>query len=291
MASVVLGNDDVLLTQVDSADTGLPLMVLVDAATGRNQRTVKLEKDRIFWRALGDDGVLYCAGDAAVAAYEITGDSPRPRWRRNDLRPRFPAAIGLTLDGLVLIDASNDLLCLAQENGEARWTRPRRISTSAGTTDIIAGPNGIVGRTALWSPVSLTLDGDNINVLTPVELAAYRSLDGADAWQSSLRDMSDKPPLVSGQIGEPYLVVLASGPTRNTQRAVNFYIVNRANPKTGELTNGRLEASPQIKSRADGDAEGPVIQDWQVVDGGMALEINRRIYLYHPAKLGEPTNK
>lgn len=289
LANVVLGNDDLLLTQVDNADTGLPQMILVDAATGRNQRTMKLEKDRIFWRALGDDGVLYCAGDSAVAAYEITGDSSRPRWRRNDLHPRFPAAITLTLDGLVCIDANNDLLCLAQENGESRWARPRRIGTSTGTGDILSGPNGFAGRAALWSPVTAALDGDNINVLTPVELAAYRALDGADAWQSSLRDITDKPPLVSAQIGAPYLVVLASGPTRNTQRAVNFYLINRANPQTGELTNGRLEASPQIKTRADSDAEGPVIQDWQVVDGGIALEINRRIYLYHPAKLAEPT--
>jgi outer membrane protein assembly factor BamB len=271
-AVAVVGNEDTLVAQVDSPTKATPTFVIVDAATGRRQRTLTLDDDRVYWRALGDDGALYFVGDTAAGAYDLAGDTPRPRWRREDVRSPNPSASLLTLDGLVTVDANSDLICLSQDTGEPRWPHGRRLNS--------ASPTGV-------SYLLTTLDGDNINVLSATELAAYRSSDGSDAWQSALRDMRDKPPLQNAQISDPYVVVFASGQNRTTQRAVNFFIINRVNPRTGEFDNGRLEASPQIKSRSEGDPEGPVIQHWQVVDGGIVMEINNRVYLYHPAKLGE----
>lgn len=289
---VVTGNEEYLAVQSDSLGSNKTRFTVINAATGSRQRSLNLDGQTVFWRSVSDDGSLYCASNTSIAAYELGGDVIRPRWRRDDVKTTMPTACLLTIDGMVLVDTNNDLLALTHETGEFAWNRSQRINL-APNNKVAPGTPSAMGISIRSGNYALTsIDGDNINVMTATDVSAYRIRDGSEAWQSAMRDIPDKPPLMVYQVANPYLVVFASGTTPTAQRAVNFYLINRINPKNGELTNGKLEASPQLRSRGDGlSNEGPMVSHWQAVDGGIVVEIGQQIRLIKPVKPIKPQGK
>jgi outer membrane protein assembly factor BamB len=264
-SAVVAGNEDLIVAEVTAADRDATSYVVVDAETGKFRKQINLENEHAQWRTVGDDGTLFVVSDQAVAAYDLFADQEQPVWRRSDLQSRFPSATQLTLDGLMLVNTNSELMCLSQESGEVRWPSPS------------SGPI----RLNIPEPSSLrsVIDGDNVIYESAQGILAYMSApqDSADdqvAWIGSITQ-GQMPPLDSFQVSDPYVVALAVGPTNGgVQRSVRLIFLNRK--------GGRIHFIKTIQRSANAaDPEGPSITAWQVVDGGIAMEVGGSVHFYH----------
>ena len=265
VSNLVTGNEDLIVAEVHGPDGESTSFFVVDAATGKFRKQINLDNERGLWRTVGDDGVLYVVSDQSVAAYDLFADQDQPVWRRSDVQSRFPAATALTLDGLILVNSNSELMCLSQDGGEVRWPAPA------------------------WGPIRLDIpeaaalraatDGDNVIYESPQGILAYVSAPQDEsenqlAWRGSVNP-GQMPPLDSFQVSDPYVVVLAVGPTNGgVQRSVHLLLINRK--------GGLLHVDKTIQRSANAaDPEGPVINAWQVVDGGIAMEVGGVVHFYH----------
>ncbi len=263
MPGAVVGNDEMLVVQVDNPDKGTPTFVAIDADTGKWRGTLKLDDERVLWRQLSEDGTLFLVSDQAVSAYDMHGELSQPLWKRADLRQlRYPYASTLSLDGLLVVNNNNELVCLPQEGGEPRWD-PIRLQLPT--------------RDGNWLALRSVIDGDNVVLMCTTGCEAYNTNTGRLAWAGSF--MADKtPPLVAGAMADPYLVVLGNGPLGTTQRAASLFCIDRRGGKLC-LTTPLYRSAPGPDGRQV-DTEGPRIRSWQVIDNAVLLEIDNHIYTY-----------
>lgn len=275
--AAMVGNEDVVVVQIDgSASTFLTL----DADTGQARRTIRLKDDRAQWRALGDDGSLFVVSDGAVASYDLIGGSmasggtgpegAAPFWRRTDIQTRYASATALTLDGLVLVDNTLNVWCLSLESGEMRWSSAPRLplGTSLGTIQ------------ALRSQV----DGENVIFQASQSSAAFRSMPTGDdqrAWEG--RYPQETPMLQSIQLTDPFVIELAMGALSNNQNAVRIIFRDRKGGKlthAQEVTAVRSGAAGAPRPAGAGDRMGPMLRAWQVLDGGIALQVGDETHFW-----------
>jgi outer membrane protein assembly factor BamB len=256
------GQTIIAQSQIDAA--GGSSFAVIDAETGKWRGTVSVS-DPVVWRAVTDDGILLIETSTDARAYDLNGDLRRPLWKRDDIHPAYPDASLPTLDGLLLINQQGELTCLSLATGQDVWLEPQRLD--------FAGQQAV-------TLVRLIPDQENVIVVGPQSAAAYRTSDGQIAWKAAFSDNDPPPALRSAIIADPYLVLLGYGPSQNTQRAVRLYMINRVNPTTGQLNNGKLEHDERLR-RSAMDTEGPVIRTWQIINNGIALELDDgRIYVY-----------
>jgi outer membrane protein assembly factor BamB len=191
------------------------------------------------------------------------GELSQPLWKRADLRQlRYPYASTLSLDGLLVVNNNNELVCLPQEGGEPRWD-PIRLQLPT--------------RDGNWLALRSVIDGDNVVLMCTTGCEAYNTNTGRLAWAGSF--MADKtPPLVAGAMADPYLVVLGNGPLGTTQRAASLFCIDRRGGKLC-LTTPLYRSAPGPDGRQV-DTEGPRIRSWQVIDNAVLLEIDNHIYTY-----------
>lgn len=253
--SVIHGNDEFVLVQVDQPGRPGSTLVILNADKGTTHSQVAFDDQQIQWRGLSEDGTLFLVAGNTVSAYDLHGDMsrPKPLWKREDIKVRHPNSTLLTLDGLV-VARSNDLVCLAQDSGEQRWKSDPEFTISTGNLSFLRS----------------VLDGDNVVVSSPSAIYALRTVDGKIAWASFHKDTSDRPAMISALITDPYFVVLASGPVRTTQRQVQMHFLKRVNTETGELNSGKLDCTLDLAVSDDkNDREGPNLQFWQAVDNAI----------------------
>jgi outer membrane protein assembly factor BamB len=275
-ATVIQGNDDSIVVQVDRADKVGTVFVVVDADSGKLRRQLTLGDEHAYWRGLSDEGMLFVVTDQSVAGYDLRSDSDKPAWRRSDMTSRYPAATQLTLDGLMFVNAQNELTCLSPEGGEARWPDPTGMAIRL---NIPSGQSPTGQLASLRSEV----EGDMVIYQSTQGVSAYYTYprsaeDGQLAWEAIFAP-GTTPPLAAMEISDPYVVVLGVGPMQTAQRAVHLIFINRKGGK-------RHLDKPIKRSTAETDLEGPVINHWGLVDNGVVMEVNGTVYFYH-GKLSE----
>jgi outer membrane protein assembly factor BamB len=274
--SALLGNEDVIVAQVDTERGGSVLRIF-ETASGKFLGEIKLNEEHAAWRGLSEDGILFVVTDQAVAAYDCfnLSDTKRPLWRRDDIKVKWAAASAITLDGLVLVNTpgvsltSNELVCLTAEGGEYRWPAVGGWPH----LDIPApAPNG---QNVGWSFLRSFVDGDQVIYQTQTGIAAIFSSDGGLSWKSTFNESTfstEIPPLGFSQLADPYLVTYAVGNQRargsmlvvHDRRAGNGRICLRAplNRDSGDsVTNGEENHDPVI------------LRSWQVVDNAIVMDI------------------
>jgi outer membrane protein assembly factor BamB len=262
-SNVVTGNEDLVVAEVNNGEA--TSFFVVDAETGKFRKQINLDNERAKWRAVGDDGTLYVVSDQAISAYDLFADQDEPLWRRSDIQSRFPEATVLTLDGLVLVNTNSELMCLSLQGGEVRWPVP---------------PSGPI-RLDIPEPSALRVveDGDNVIYESSKEIVVYASApqeapNDQLTWRAEI-NAGSVPPLDSIQMSDPYVVALAIGPTiGGVQRSVQLILMERK--------QGKIHLIKSIQRSANAaDLEGPVINAWQVVDNGVALEVGGAVHFYH----------
>jgi outer membrane protein assembly factor BamB len=265
VSNLVTGNEELVVAEVNAPDRDASSFFVVDAETGKFRKQITLDNEHAQWRTVGDDGTLYVVGEQAVSAYDLFADQDQPLWRRSDIQSRFPAATALTLDGLVLVNSNSEVECLSLEGGEVRWP------TTAW------GPMRIEIPEPTW--LRSKVEGDEVIFQAPQGVVAYASAvqDSAEkqrAWRGSI-NVGQTPPLDSVQVSEPYVVALAMGPTNaGAQRAVSLFFLARK--------GGALHLIQPIQRTPNAaDPEGPLINAWEVVDNGIAMEVGGAVYFYH----------
>jgi hypothetical protein len=244
-------NEDVVVAQVDAPNGNSTTFYVLDADAGKFRKQFRIDNERVNWRAVGDDGTLYVVTDQAVAAYDLLGDQPRSLWRRSDIQTRYAAATALTLDGLIVIDSNLNVQCLSTESGESRWPASVRLPLD---------PSGAP------SVLRSMVDGDQVLFQANQSLVAIRSMfseKGQILWRATYPYLA--PPLNSMQLSDRYLIELASGPVNAGGRQSVMMIFR-------DRRMGKLDASPLL-TRGPGVAEGPQVQTWQVLNGGIAFEV------------------
>jgi outer membrane protein assembly factor BamB len=279
------GNDDLVTLQLERTDKPGASFLIIDGDSGKLRRQLTLApEERVYWRGLSGDGMLFVVSDQAVSAYDLMNDSDKPAWRRSDIQSRYPAATQVTLDGLIFVNSYNEVMCLSPEGGEARWPLPGtqvRLDIPAGQTS-----NG------QYPFLRSVVDGDMVIYESTLGVSAYftypRSADdGQLAWEAPFTS-NTTPPLESMQMSDPYVVVMAEGPMQTAQHAVHLVLINRKGGKRHMDKQLHRSASPQ-------DIEGPQIQAWMLADNGIALAVNGHVYFYHgktpvsPPAAGEQT--
>jgi outer membrane protein assembly factor BamB len=270
-ATVIDGNDDLLVVQVDRPEKPGTAFVVIDADTGKQRRQITLNDEHAYWRGLSDDGMLFVVSDQAVAAYDLLSDADKPAWRRSDLTSKFPAATQITLDGLVFVNAQNEVSCLSADGGEARWPDP------TGQAIRLTIPSG-QSASGQMPFLRSRIDGDMVIFQSAQGVSAYftypRSADdGQLAWEAIVAT-GQTAPLDTFELSDPYVVVMAKGPMSTAQRAVQLIFINHK--------GGKRHLIKQIKrSTSETDLEGPVINRWALVDNGVVMEVNGTIYFYH----------
>jgi hypothetical protein len=223
--------------------------------------------------------------DGAVASYDLIGGSlggtgggsegAAPFWRRTDIQTRFASATALTLDGLVLVDNTLNVWCLSLESGEMRWGSAPRLplGTSLGTIQTLRSQ----------------VDGENVIFQSSQSSAAFRSMPTGDdqrAWEA--RYPSETPTLQSIQLTDPFVIELAMGALSNNQNAVRIIFRDR---KGGKLTHhqevtavrsGAAGAPPRPAGGPVGPSDriGPMLRAWQVLDGGIALQVGDETHFW-----------
>lgn len=263
--TVVEGNDDLIVSEIDSPDRNATTFFIVDSETGKFRKQISLDDERVLWRSLGDDGKLYAVTDQSVVAYDLFAGQDKPLWRRSDIQSQFPGATVLSLDGLILVNANSELMCLSQDGGEVRW------------------PTAASGPIRLNIPeapfLRATLDGDVVIYQSAQGILAYYTYaqennEDQVAWIGSITQ-GQTPPLDSFQIADPYVVLLASGPANGgAQRSVRLILLNRKGGRIHFIKNIQHNSNPD-------DPEGPAITAWQVVDDGIAMEVGGAVHFYH----------
>jgi len=271
LPTAVVGNDDLLVVQVDSPERLTPTFVACDADTGNLRGSFKLDDEHVLWRGLAEDGTLYIVTDQAVTAYDLHGDLTQCLWKRRDLRQlRYAQASVLSSDGLVLINNSSELVCLPRD-GDAGW-EPQPIQK------LLLSNGG-------WTGLRTAVDGENL-IIRCTQGCVMHNLDtGKFVCDASF--FPTPPPLVDAALADPYMVILAAGPDGTLQHSVSLFCLHRAKglrqclpPETGHLT------------RTPTDPEGPTIRAWQVVDNAILLDtgnlvtsagtVNNAVFAYRP---------
>ncbi len=265
------GNDDLVTLQLERNDKPGASFLVIDGDSGKLRRQLTLPaEERVYWRGLSGDGMLFVVSDQAVSAYDLMSDSDKPAWRRSDVQSRYPAATQVTLDGLIFVNSYNEVMCLSPEGGEARWPQPGtevRLNIPAGQTS-----NG------QYPFLRSLVDGDMIIYESTQGVSAYftypRSADdGQLAWEADFPSQTT-PPLESMQMSDPYVVVMAEGPMKTAQHAVHLVLINRK--------GGKRHLDKQLhRSASASDIEGPQVQAWMLADNGIALAVNGHVYFYH----------
>jgi hypothetical protein len=269
--TVLLGNEDMVIAQVDTPSRAGATYVVFDAETGKFRKQFKLQEDeRAQWRAVSDDGVFYVVSDRAVAAYDLFNDNPSAMWRRTDLRSRFPTATILSLDGLIFVNGTDEVMCLTAEGGELRWPAAGSPEVRLNPVSSIPGQQPFL-RSALVGDMVVYQSADSLEALYTPAQAPDRV-----AWIAQVpKDMI--PPLQSFQVSDPYIVALASGPMQTARRAVNFVMY--------DSVGGRMRLrKPVVSSSVDDSREGPNIRNWHLADNGIAMEVNGTVYFYRGQK-------
>lgn len=261
---VVLGNDQFIVLQGETADRASSSFTVLTADQGKLHGTLKMP-GRAIWRALSDDNLFFAASGSGMVAFNLQGNLSTPIWRRDDIKMRQGTAAALTLDGVVVVSKGDELYCLTTDGGESRWPDGlRRLRTSVALTPG-AGP-----------AVRVMNDGDLVLVQTasPAGLSAYRTDTGAMAWEAALGnfDAQSVPAFRSmPAMGERYIAQLAQSEIAG-RWATGIYILDRQ--ADGKLVrNVPLYRSPR-------DHEGPRISRWSMTNAGVAFESFGMIYLY-----------
>lgn len=275
-ATVVQGNDDAIVVQVDRTDKPGTMFVVVDADTGKQRRQLNMSEEHAYWRGLSDDGMLFVVSDQSVSGYDLQSESDKPAWRRSDITSKYPSATQLTLDGLIFVNTQNEIMCLSPDGGEARWPDPTGLPIRLNI------PSG-QSPTGQMSFLRSEVDGDMVIYQSTQGVSAYYTYprsteDGQLAWEAMFAP-GTTPPLQAMEVSDPYVVVMAQGPMQTAQRAVHLIFINRKGGK-------RHLDKPIKRSTNESDLEGPVIRSWGLVDNGVALEVNGTVYFYH-GKLSE----
>jgi outer membrane protein assembly factor BamB len=273
-ATTVIGNEDVIVAQLDPPNRSGPVFQVIDAETGKFRKQFRIEDERALWRTISDDGTFFMVTDKSVAAFDLFNDrDSQPLWKRQDIRSRYPAATVYTPDGLLVVNGDNELLCLSAEGGEIRW--PTQASGPLHLDLKSAGQRASYIRTLV--------DGDTVIYQSSQGVAAYFTYPCPPgeqiAWVANLRPPI--PPLQFIQLSDPYAVVLGSGPVENTQRAVRLFLINK---KGGKCS---LDMAIRRAPNAE-DAEGPLVRNWQLADNGIALEVNNEIRFFHGKQKQNP---
>src|SRR6185295_13510897 len=94
-----VGNEDVIVVQIDSDDGKSSSFHAYDGETGKEGRHVRMDNERANWRGLGDDGTLYVASNQAITAYDMLSAQGGVMWRKVGIGSKFNGATALTLDG------------------------------------------------------------------------------------------------------------------------------------------------------------------------------------------------
>jgi outer membrane protein assembly factor BamB/tetratricopeptide (TPR) repeat protein len=269
-ATTLVGNEDVLAVQVDAAPAnganavnrstagagqpgggGSSSFYVVDAETGRFRKQINMESEHANWRAVGDDGTLYVVTGQAVAAYDLLGDQNKPLWRHAGIETKFAAATALTLDGVVVVDSTLNVMCLSLESGEMRWPAPMQLSLNSASGSTTTLRSVVDGDTVIFQSRESTI----ALYTTPSE-----EVGGQLAWVATPTVL---PPLESLQLTDLYVVELAMGPTNVSGRQVNVVFLARK--------GGKLDMNMQVESDSRSHT-GPMISAWQVLNGGIAFE-------------------
>jgi hypothetical protein len=279
--SVIQATDDLITVQIDRLDRVGTTYLVVEADTGKTRRQFAINDERAYWRAMSDDGLLFVVTNAAVEAFDLNGDSDKPVWRRTDLNVHYPAASQLSLDGLMVVNGNNEIMCLTPDGGEARW--PALGSPVA--LNLPPPQSGSINQTAMGQGLALRsmLSGDMVVYESPQAISAYYtdlrpSDDGQLAWESTFT-AAQTPPLTTMDISDPYLVAVASGPMGTSQHSMELIFINRK--------GGKRHLVKSI-NRSTSDSEAPNVRVWQLVDNGVALEVANQVYFYHGKLAQEP---
>ena len=94
-ASSFVGNDDVLMVQMDAANGKSSTFTTYDLQTGTQKKQQKIEDGTALWRALADDGTLFVETAQSLAAYDIMSPQSQAIWRKNNIGSRYASASAL----------------------------------------------------------------------------------------------------------------------------------------------------------------------------------------------------
>ena len=268
LASAVVGNEDLIVAQVDPQDHAGTTFFVLDAETGKFRKQIKLDTEHALWRTVSDDGTLFTVTDLSVAAYDLFSDQEKPLWRRPDIQSRFPYATVLTLDGLILVNRNSEVLCLAQDGGENRWPKPPVMGIRLDSPEQME----IAYERAI-------LDGDIIIFQSNGIFAGYytdaRSAGDQLVYRGTVPP--EAPPLQDMQLSDRYLICIANGQSAGAARSVELLMYDRA--KTALLVT-----QTPVPSDPGTAADNLVLRTWQVLDNAIALEINGNIRLFRAKK-------
>jgi outer membrane protein assembly factor BamB len=263
-ANAVVGNDDMTVVQIDAADGRSCTFGAFDAQTGRPLKQLKLDNERAAWRGLGEDGTLFlvtdtasnlgASGSGAVKAYDMVSPQNGTLWERTGLGSRFAGASALTLDGLVVVSNTNDVLCLALESGETRWQSPLKVDLTSTTSS----------SSALRSVV----EGDHITFQSSAGSADFFTWPVTDrqknqyAWYGVTLTSPPPQPRQSLQLCDSWVVeCLAGSPAAGGVRGTEFLVSDRK--------GGNLRLRLPLGTASD----SPFVRSWQVLDNGIAFEV------------------
>ena len=253
-ATAVIGNEDMLVAQVDAPD-GSSTFCALDSQSGHLLKRVKVVNERVAWSGLGEDGTLIVTTNQAISAYDMVAEQNGMLWQRKDIGARFAGASALTLDGLVVVSDTNDALCLALDSGENRWQAQF--------------PVVLVSSSAGASPLRSAVEGDLVIFQSENGSAAFRTMpvpDRQSLWKTT--SPTNSPPRQSMQLADGLLVEFMSGQTGPNQTNLNasrtnlFVVYDRK--ADGKTVVNRPFGSP---------ADVPFIRSWQVLDNGIAVEV------------------
>ena len=253
----VFGNQDLVVAQVDSAGgagAASSMLVGFDAGTGRPRGTVKVEEGPVLWRALGDDSTLFIQTPKYIAAFDFTTGAQR--WKRN-IGSRYAGATTLTLSGLVCFDDNNSPQCLSPDNGQPRW--PDNLNSKNFSAATVHAMRAFP-------------DGDNLFLQSGDMTSVIPMIGGKTGISDLTAPFSNggMPPLLGAQLSNLCLVQLASAPV-GTDRVAGAMLVFH------DRVNWKLVGAVRLHQGSD-DAGGtiPFIRSWQVVDGGIVLDVAPR---------------
>jgi outer membrane protein assembly factor BamB len=266
-ASCFVGNEDLIVAQVDSPNGRGTTFCAFDAETGKPAKQIKLDNERTLWRALGDDGTLFVITDQSTAAYDMVSNQNGYLWRKTGVAdPHFAGASVLTLDGLIVINANNEVQCLAPDSGNDRWPKPPLAPQANLDLELTANDK-------LASTLHSSVIGD---------LVVFQAADGTLAFKSPFQDsknphttsdnspqlawkgvkFTNVPPFQSFQASDGFLVELLTG-TNTTGTIRGVQVVFR------DLYGGGTKARVSLPLAAN---DGSTIRSWQVVDDGIVFE-------------------
>jgi outer membrane protein assembly factor BamB/tetratricopeptide (TPR) repeat protein len=283
----MVGNEDVIVTHSEN-ENGNPIFRIFDAGTGKNGGDIKLDNERALWRGLSGDGILYVVTDQNIYGYDCmailkgTAGTKPPLWQRNDIRVRWAGASAITMDGLVVVNDRNEIICLTPEEGQNRWPTG---NSPAARVNLPANSNQGMGWTYLRSYV----DGEQIIYQSQTGCEAYYTADCSKSWVSTTRfgelGAGGRPPLFPLQWGGPYIIAPAgSGQSGGGGYMTALIVAFDGRPNKGSVRYKQELTRPGADAN-DARKDPPPITPsrWQVVDNAIVMEIQNRTYLFKAA--------